>query len=307
MLVTSNTLTAMQQAFKALFLKGLRQDSEWKKIAAEYKSSGSGTVYAWISAFPVFREWVGSRVLENMKESDYTLKNKKFEATVAVERTDIEDDQLGIYSPIMEQMGQSAVTHIDKSVFRCLADGFTELCYDGKPFFSKEHPLWTKVDGTGTNKQFSNIINPDVTEGTAWFLLDASKPVKPLIYQNRQDARFNMITAINNDKVFMEDKYLYGADARRAFGYSLPQLAVASKDTLNAENFEAAYSALMEMKTDGEEPLGLKPSILVVPPKLRAAAVALIDKQNLANGESNTNYKIVDYIVSPFAVPSAAS
>lgn len=305
MIVNSSTLAAMQNSFKALFIRGLQgASSDWKKVASEYKSSGASTIYGWLNAFPKFREWIGPRVIKDMKTSDYSLVNKKFEATVGVEKTNIEDDQIGIYSPMMEQMGQSAIEHIDENVFKTLADGFTGLCYDGKPFFSTEHPLWTNVDGTGTNKKFSNIINPTNTTGDAWFLLDASKPIKPLVYQNRKDAEFNVITSINNDKVFMTDTYLYGADARRAFGYSIPQLAVACRDTLNAANFEAAYTALLNMQTDGERPLNLKASVLVVPPSLRAAAVNLINKEVLAGGESNVNYKIVDVVVSQFAIPT---
>ena len=37
-----------------------------------------------------------------------SLENKKFEATVGVARTDIEDDQAGMYRPMMAAMGESA-------------------------------------------------------------------------------------------------------------------------------------------------------------------------------------------------------
>lgn len=298
--VTGQTLQAMMNSFKALFLKGLQKSGDWDKIAMECKSTGKGTVYSWLGAFPRMEKWVGARKVKSMKNNDYELKNIPFEATVGVARADIEDDNLGIYSPMMEQMGLSAVEHIDENVFQALPNGYKELCYDGKPFFSSEHPIAENEDGTGKASTFSNIINPTKTTGPAWFLMDAGKVIKPIIFQNRQNARFQVVTNPNNDTVFMYDEFRYGADARRAFGYTFPQLAVASKDTLNATNFNLAYEALLNMKIDGGRKLNTKATILVVPPSLRSAAVALIEKQNLANGESNTNYKIVDLLVTPF-------
>ena len=181
-----------------------------------------------------------------------------------------------------------------------MLNGFTNLCYDGKPFFAADHPINSKEDGQGLNGTFSNVINPNVTDHEPWFLLDVSKVIKPFIYQNRKDAEFKQLFDSNNDHVFMLDEYLYGVDARRAFGYTFPQLAVGCRDTLDATNFNAAYQALLKMQTDGYRPLNCKPTLLVVGPENRAAAVNLLEKQLLAKGESNVNYHIVEYLVTPY-------
>lgn len=299
--VTSTTIQTLFNNFKALYLRGLQKSGDWPKVASEFKSSGSGNIYSWLGAFPMLRKWVGNRVIENMKESDYTLKNDSYEATVGVKRTDIEDDNLGIYGPMFEQMGVSANEHIDINVFKALVDGFTELCYDGKPFFSKDHPINSKEDGSGTSSTFTNIVNDTVTTKPAWFLLDARKVIKPILYQNRQDARLQTVTNPANDTVFMKDEYLYGVDARRAFGYSFPQLAVACRDDLSEVNFNKAYALLEGMKLDGNRPMNTRGSILVVPTSLRSAAEDILEKQNKANGESNVNYHRVELLVTPFA------
>ena len=301
MVVTGTAVQALLNSFKVLYLKGLQKSGDWSKVATEFKSTGAGTVYSWLGAFPMLKKWVGERVVENMKNSDYTLKNDPYEATVGVKRADIEDDNLGIYGPMFEQMGESANEHIDINVFSALVNGFTALCYDGKPFFAKDHPLYPKEDGTGSATTFSNIVNDTVTTGPAWFLLDARKAIKPLIYQNRQDARLQAITNPNNDTVFMKDEFLYGVDARRAFGYSFPQLAVGCRDTLNAANFNAAFKLLEGMKLDGNRPMNTRGSILVVPTSLRSAAEEILEKQNLSGGESNINYHRVELLVTPFA------
>lgn len=298
--ITSTTIQTLQNTFKALFIRGMQHRGDWPKIATEIKSAGPGNIYSWLGAFPMLKKWAGDRVIENMKNSDYTLMNDLFEATVGIAITDIEDDNLGIYAPMFEQMGESAEEHIDLNVYGALPAGFTSLCFDGKPFFSKDHPINSKEDGTGTASTFSNIVNDTVTTKPAWFLLDATKVIKPIIYQNRRDARLQAITSQVNDQVFMTGKYLYGADARRAFGYSFPQLAVGCRDDLSEANFNKAYSMLESMKIDGNRPLKIKPSILVVPTSLRSAAEEILEKQNKTGGESNVNYHRVEYIVSPF-------
>lgn len=299
--VTSAAIQALLNNFKALYLRGLQKSGDWPKVATEIKSSGSGNIYSWLGAFPMLKKWTGDRVIENMKNSDYTLKNDSYEATVGVKRADIEDDNLGIYGPMFEQMGESANEHIDINVFKALLDGFTALCYDGKPFFAKDHSLYPKEDGTGSATTFSNIVNDTVTTKPAWFLLDTRKVIKPIIYQNRQDARLQSVTNPSNDTVFMKDEYLYGVDARRAFGYSFPQLAVGCRDTLNAANFNAAFALLEGMKLDGNRPMNTRGSILVVPTSLRSAAEEILEKQNLTGGESNINYHRVELLVTPFA------
>lgn len=302
MIVTSEALRSFFNSIKVIFNDGMKAESQWGKVATEVKSSSGSNVYAWLSKFPKMREWIGERVLKSMKTSDYTLHNRKFEATVDVDRADFEDDNLGIYKPIFEQMGQSAVEHIDENVFAALADGFTKVCFDGKPYFSAEHPLYPNVDGTGDAGAQSNCLNPTVTDKSPWFVIDASKPMKPVIYQNRSEAELHAITDVNNDKVFMLDKYLFGSRARRAFGYSYPQLAVGCRDSLTAANFEAAVELLESQKTDGNRPLGIKATTLVVPPNLKSAAKKIVDAQLLSNGASNINYKSVEIVVSPYLV-----
>lgn len=54
--------------------------------------------YKWLGQIPRMREWVGEREIQNLSASDYTIKNKDFELTIAVPRNDIED---GNYDAIL--------------------------------------------------------------------------------------------------------------------------------------------------------------------------------------------------------------
>lgn len=110
------------------------------------------------------------------------------------------------------------------------------------------------------------------------------------------------MTASNDEGVFVRDEYRYGIRYRCNAGFGFWQLAYKSKAALDAANFNAAMAAMMGLTADGGRPMGVKPTHLVVPPSLRAAALSLIEAQTINNGESNPNYKAVEVIVSPWVI-----
>lgn len=52
--------------------------------------------------FPRLRKWIGDKTVKRLKGHAYTIQNDDFEATVEIDRNDIEDDNLGIYKPQAE-------------------------------------------------------------------------------------------------------------------------------------------------------------------------------------------------------------
>ena len=62
----------------------------------------------------------------------------------------------------------------------------------------------------------------------AWFLLDTSRSLKPLIFQERKPPKFVSKTDETDDNVFMDKKFLYGADSRCNVGYGFWQMAYGS-------------------------------------------------------------------------------
>lgn len=145
-------------------------------------SSTRSNTYGWLGKFPTLKEWVGKRTIQQMEAHGYSIANKTFEGTVGISRDDFEDDNLGIYAPIFQEMGRSAAVQPDELIFKLLKDGFTQPCYDGQNFFDKEHPVYPNVDGTGSAVNTSNIVEQDSFSGLPFYLLDCSRAVKPLIF-----------------------------------------------------------------------------------------------------------------------------
>ncbi len=75
---------------------------------------------------------LGPRIIKNLMAQDFTIKNRKFEATLGVKRDSISDDKLGLFKPMFAEMGQGARRHPEELVFGLLKSGFTSACYDGQ-------------------------------------------------------------------------------------------------------------------------------------------------------------------------------
>jgi len=297
-IITPALLSGLRTGFSKAFQDALTNTpTDWEKVATRVPSSSASNTYAWLGQFPTLREWVGDRVLKDMAAQAYQVQNKLYEGTVAVKRTDIEDDNVGVYTPLFAEMGRAAKAHADQLVFGLLAAGETTTCYDGQNFFDTDHPVYPNVDGTGTATLVSNL---QAGTGPAWYLLDTSRALKPLIFQERTTPELDALTSTQDEMVFMSDTYRYGVRYRCNAGFGFWQLAYKSNAALDAGNFNAAMAAMMQAKADGGRPLGVKPTTLVVPPSLRADAMALIEAQLTTGGVSNPNYKAVEVIVSPW-------
>lgn len=310
-IVTNSLLAGLRTGFRAEFEKAKsKAPSDWHKVATLVPSTAASNTYGWLGQYPKLAEWTGDRAIKSMKEHGYAVTNKLYEGTVGVKRTDIEDDVLGTYTPLVQEMAYGAATHPDELVFALLAAGRKTNCYDGQYFFDTDHPVYPAVDGTGDASTVANLLRPEavsgtITDGTAWYLLDVSRPLKPLIFQERTKAELEAVTDTKNDHVFMKDQYLYGVRYRCNAGFGFWQQAVCSTKALNADNFEEALTTMQSFKADGGRPLGLgrggKDGLaLVVPASLYADALDVVGVQLNANGGTNKWFGAATVLNSPW-------
>lgn len=291
MLVNGDVLRGLYKSVKALALGALTAAKpQWQKVAMEVPSTSKSNTYAWLGQLPRVREWIGDRVIQNLTAHGYSLLNKAWELTIGIMRDDIEDDNLGIYNPLFQDMGNEMAMHPDTLVFGLLPAGFNTLCYDDQYFFDNDHEvneasvsnvtdlvlsptsygaartaLQSQVGEHGQplritpnllvvppqledkgkeilyKERLANgedniyyktaelLVAPELAANpTAWFLLDTTKPIKPLIFQNRKKPEFIAKDNPDDDNVFFKREFVYGMDARYNAGYGLWQLAYGS-------------------------------------------------------------------------------
>ncbi|HDL5671355.1 TPA: Mu-like prophage major head subunit gpT family protein [Mannheimia haemolytica] len=298
----SELLKALDTAFRKEFSAGLKVlEPQWGTVAMKVSSSTATNTYAWLGQFPKMQEWVDDRQIKNMQAQGMTIENKLFESTVAVPRTAIEDDQVGLFTPMVKQAAQSAAELPDDLVFSLLKKGKTTLCYDGQNFFDTDHPVYQNVDGTGTSKTQSNITTGSASGKPAFYVLDDSQAIKPLIWQERTTPEIETkFDPSESDHVFMKDQYLWGVRARGNAGFGFWQLIHRVEDSeLNSETLEKVLTAMRTLKGDGDKQLNIRPTTLLVPPSLEFAARKLLEAE-LIDGTTNTLKGVLKVVVNPF-------
>lgn len=297
--ITQAQIDALNTAVKARFNMGLAQKKEdWRKLAKLVSSDGASNTYEWLSAFPAFREWVGTRTHKVAKETAFTIKNRKFENTLDIPVEKVEDDNYGMYGDVAQSYGESIFDLQNDLVFGQVGIGFSTVCYDGQYFFDIDHPVYANEDGTGAASTVSNM--QDGT-GEPWVLLCTKRAPQPFYLQERVKPQLVVkANAATSDRVFENDVISYGGRWRGEALCGFWQLAFGSKAALTVDNFNNAFKAMMKIKGDGGRKLGVVPDLLVVGPDNMAAAEALIKAQQNAAGASNTNYNKVELFVSPW-------
>lgn len=295
MLVTPSGLHSIFTAFSAAYAQGAQQaPALWKEVATLAPSLSGEQEYGWIGHLPMLRHWSGDRIIQSLQMSGYTIKNKRWEATVSVPLDAVQDDSYGVFGSHFSEMGYAAEQHKDELVFGLLSQGFAQRCHDGQYFFDTDHPL------IQPDASVVSASNHGGGSGTPWYLLDTSRALRPIIYQERQPAKLTRLDKDTDENVFHRAELIYGVDSRANVGFGLWQFAYGSKQTLDETNLGAAIAAMRAQKGDGGRVIGVNPTALVVPPSLELAARKLLVSTTNAAGAGNPLQGMAKLIVSPW-------
>lgn len=102
-------------------------------------SDGYDEAYGMLGNMPGVREWLGDRKFQELRASNFTIVNKHWEDSLLIKKTDIADDRMGMYGPLMEDLAIEAAHHPDELFFDALVNGETEACFDGQMFYDTDH------------------------------------------------------------------------------------------------------------------------------------------------------------------------
>lgn len=150
-----NQITVVKKGLKAAFLKAFNNAEDPKDVMPfimTTSSDGSDEEYGWLGQSPSLEEWVDERKLKSLNDFEYRIPNKDYEATLSVDRNSLKDDRLGAAQMRVNDLARKARIHPRKLFFEAIANGVTDLCYDGQPFFSASH-------SEGDSGTQSNIVS----------------------------------------------------------------------------------------------------------------------------------------------------
>ncbi len=295
--INAGNLSALFTSFRLLFTRGAQTvDKAYLKFTMEIVSTTAVEIYGWLNSIGKMKEWLSDRDIENISSEKLEVRNRKFEKTIAVTRDSLEDDQIGVYSPIMADLGFEAESLWGDLAAEALAAANVTKWADGKTFCATDRKYGKQtinnkataalsvesfeagmlamrqykghkgnllkvkptllVHGPANRTTAFNLVknewivqaagsvgagaikNPNFGAvetleldnlGSEWFLLDCSRPYKPVgVQKRRMPELIAKDDPKTSDRAFMRDEYLYGASARGEAFLTLPHLVYGS-------------------------------------------------------------------------------
>ena len=201
--VTSDFLSAMYTNLKAVYLQtfeAAQNAEQWQRLVMEIPSTTLTETYEWLGSVPKMAEWVDERLLGDLSEESFSLTNKHYEATVAVDRNALDDNRLGMILPRVRQLAEEAARYPRELVMSKIVAGTTDTGYDGKALFANDHTGGDNLLG-GSGVTVANI-QTDLTAvfgAMREFTDDHGRPlnITPDLVVVPAELEFPMRTALN--------------------------------------------------------------------------------------------------------------
>lgn len=148
MLRNNDVVRLMWSWLKTIFMQNLKSYTPiYPQLTTEVPSTKSSEDYGWLWNTPDLKEWKDERAPKLLLENWFTLVNKDYEASIAVHRNTIKDDQYGQVKIRVQWMAYAAWKGYDRIFAEVIEAWSSTLCYDGQNFFDTDHAegaSWTQ-------------------------------------------------------------------------------------------------------------------------------------------------------------------
>lgn len=122
-------------------------------------SNGYDEAYGMLGDMPGMREWLGDRQFKELRAANFSLVNKHWESSILIKKTDMADDRMGLYGPVVQDLATEAAYHPDELMYSILVAGGSGLGFDGTAFYGGSH-AW------GDSGTQDNDIDATAASGT---------------------------------------------------------------------------------------------------------------------------------------------
>ena len=140
---------------------------DYLDIATEVRTNSHTVDYAWLGELPMMREWIDARDFKTLKDYQYTISKKDWEASIAVKRDDFLFDNLGIVKPKIQQLAYAQIEHYNSLVFGLI--NTNGVCYDGKKMFDTH-----RIGST----YYTNKTDAPLSEDALWSAMEFMRAIK---------------------------------------------------------------------------------------------------------------------------------
>lgn len=177
MLTPSDIARLQTSGLQKTFMDGVKSyEPMYPKVTTKIKSTKASEDYGWLGENTGLREWLDERAPHALLEQGFTITNKDYEDTIAVDRNALADDQYGQIKIRVNGMGRSAEKSKDE-LFAIFVEE-NGLCYDGQNFFDTDHEegesgSQSNIESSG--KALSSTTLQEAVENQAQFLGDTGR------------------------------------------------------------------------------------------------------------------------------------
>ncbi len=130
-------------------------------------------------------QWHGYRQYAKLGQTKYTVPNLTYTAEFEALLEDLEDDQIDGFKMQAAALARGAQEWWKIQSLVNLANGQSVACFDGTNFFANSHTI-----GSGDNLLSGTTASTDGITHCMVALVHSNKFVKPLLWQNREAAKF---------------------------------------------------------------------------------------------------------------------
>jgi phage major head subunit gpT-like protein len=113
----------------------------WAALTHRVPTSKGNEDFRWLGAVPQMREWGTGRVGKGLNVEAYNIATQRYEATLEVDKLEIDRDQTGQIKIRVQELAQRAATHKDFLIGNLIKNGGSSgfEVQDGKTFFATDH------------------------------------------------------------------------------------------------------------------------------------------------------------------------
>lgn len=175
--ISAGTLTAMYTNARALFNVTYREQTNlYPQFCTIIKSKSLTEQYNFAVGLGSMKEWVDERKLGKWATESFEKTNEKFEDSISVTRDEIEDDRLGLFGPMIQEMAIGARQFYDERVAALINQHIGDVettfpaGFDGVPLFAIDHAWTTGYKTSQDNIRGVSVANAgklDLTYGQA--------------------------------------------------------------------------------------------------------------------------------------------
>jgi len=182
--------------------------NDFVSLVTTYTSKGAGNDYALLEQMQGWREWHGARRFEDVKSDTYRLVNKTYEKSLKMPREDIEDDNIGIYTPLVAQMVEGYNQLLVELIVDVLSSNPT--AFDSTALFSTSRTYGDNTINNATSAVFSSGAFDTAMQTIQCYKFHNDRPglvrptlaiVGPKYEKTAWDVLVNQLTASSNASV----------------------------------------------------------------------------------------------------------